>query len=284
MNIEHIFKIQEGGKTEFLEKYYFLRNKYEEYEKELNSRVKESDLKEIEVEGYCQVCGEYSKFKLDLKWGDGINVNFRERVLCPKCKLNMRMRYGVSYLIDNYIEGKKIYMYEKITSQYKAVATRIGEKNVVGSEYFGKQYESGNIINGILHEDAMNLSFEDETFDLIMSNDVFEHVADYRSALSESSRVLKTGGKMFLSIPFDIRKDETEIRAKITDGNLVNIKDPIYHGNPFDRNGSLVFTDFGWDILDITRECGFTDICMILYYDVAKGYIGSGTYYFELTK
>ena len=196
----------------------------------------------------------------------------------------MRMRYTVANLMENYLHGEKIYMYEKVTPLYREVARRVGEDNVIGSEYYGDSYKSGIFVKGIMHQDAMNLSFADETFDIIVSNDVFEHVSDYRRALSESSRVLKSGGKLLLSIPFDIRRDTTQTRAQIIDGKLVNIKKPIYHGNPVDNNGSLVFTDFGWDLLDIINNCGFSDEHMILYYDIDKGYIGTGTYYFELTK
>ncbi len=196
----------------------------------------------------------------------------------------MRMRFGVTYIIREYKKGNKVFMYEKVTSQFRAVEQAIGKSNVTGSEYIGDQYQSGDIVDGILHEDAMELSFKDETFDLLMSNDVFEHVPDYRRALIESSRVLKKGGKMFLSIPFDVNRDKTQLRAKVENGKLIYCQDPVYHGNPVSSDGSLVFHDFGWDFLDDVLECGYDDICMVLYYDVDNGYIGTGTYFFELTK
>ena len=41
----------------------------------------------------------------------------------------------------------------------------------------------------------------DASFDLVVSNQVFEHIADLRPVLEEISRVLKPGGRLFASFP-----------------------------------------------------------------------------------
>ena len=46
-----------------------------------------------------------------------------------------------------------------------------------------------------------NLPFDSETFDAILSFDVFEHVQSPRATLSECRRVLKPGGRVFLVFP-----------------------------------------------------------------------------------
>ena len=46
-----------------------------------------------------------------------------------------------------------------------------------------------------------NLPFKDEKFDAILGNDVFEHVQDVKQVLSESNRVLKKKGKLFVAFP-----------------------------------------------------------------------------------
>lgn len=43
---------------------------------------------------------------------------------------------------------------------------------VIGSEYLGPQYSSGEIVNGILHEDIGNLSFKSDWLDMIVSNEI----------------------------------------------------------------------------------------------------------------
>jgi SAM-dependent methyltransferase len=45
------------------------------------------------------------------------------------------------------------------------------------------------------------LPFEDEKFDLVLSHEVLEHVADDRRCLEEITRVLKPGGRLVLFVP-----------------------------------------------------------------------------------
>ncbi len=49
-------------------------------------------------------------------------------------------------------------------------------------------------------EDAMNLSFADQTFDVVFGNSVLHHL-DFRQALTEMNRVLKPGGRIAFAEP-----------------------------------------------------------------------------------
>ncbi len=46
----------------------------------------------------------------------------------------------------------------------------------------------------LINQNPYRLPFEDKTFDIVISNRVFEHVKNYSSSLSEINRVLKPGG------------------------------------------------------------------------------------------
>lgn len=50
-------------------------------------------------------------------------------------------------------------------------------------------------------EDALNLSFEDNSFDLLISVDVIEHVGRPERMVEEASRVLKPGGVALITFP-----------------------------------------------------------------------------------
>lgn len=52
--------------------------------------------------------------------------------------------------------------------------------------------------------DGSVLPFEDESFDFVMSQEVFEHIPDCHAALREVSRVMKKGAKIYLQLPFTI--------------------------------------------------------------------------------
>ncbi len=49
--------------------------------------------------------------------------------------------------------------------------------------------------------DALHLPFGAETFDVVCSNDVIEHLPDAERALSEMTRVVKTGGRIIIASP-----------------------------------------------------------------------------------
>ncbi len=49
-----------------------------------------------------------------------------------------------------------------------------------------------------IHGNACDMPFEDETFDVVMSQEFFEHVPDFETGMREQIRVLKTGGKLVI--------------------------------------------------------------------------------------
>jgi ubiquinone/menaquinone biosynthesis C-methylase UbiE len=49
--------------------------------------------------------------------------------------------------------------------------------------------------------DAHNLPFKDQTFDIVFSNCVMEHIPDFQDVLCEVSRVLKSDGTFILTVP-----------------------------------------------------------------------------------
>lgn len=49
-----------------------------------------------------------------------------------------------------------------------------------------------------VYDDACHLPFDDETFDVVMSFEFFEHVADLDAAMKEQVRVLKRGGRLVI--------------------------------------------------------------------------------------
>lgn len=80
-----------------------------------------------------------------------------------------------------------------------------------GIEYFGAG--SGTTIRGVLQErgllgdtvleyDGLHFPFSDDSFDIVLSNQVFEHVPDLNPLLSEIARVLKPGGTLICTFPY----------------------------------------------------------------------------------
>ncbi|OGJ48056.1 hypothetical protein A2344_01995 [Candidatus Peregrinibacteria bacterium RIFOXYB12_FULL_41_12] len=55
--------------------------------------------------------------------------------------------------------------------------------------------------HNVMQGDAENLSFSDESFDLVVAFDVLEHIKNDRKAVTEVYRVLKREGIFYLTVP-----------------------------------------------------------------------------------
>ncbi|UCC68947.1 MAG: class I SAM-dependent methyltransferase [Armatimonadota bacterium] len=137
------------------------------------------------------------------------------------------------------------------------------------SEYFDG-CESGEYRDGVLCQNVEGLSFADESFDLVISEDVFEHVRDYHRGLAEIRRVLKPGGYHIFSVPLGFTHP-TLARFAIKGGQEVPVLPVEHHGDPV-RGQIRVFTSFGYDLFDQLSAMGFEVSLEISRYDDERRY------------
>ena len=238
-------------------------------------------VEEFRFPAICQVCGGPSPLVVDHQFSAPGSINFRERFACPRCQLNSRQRF-VAHLVGTEVARRggrpRVYLHEQITSFYDW-AQRSLAADVVGSEYLGPDVPAGAVIDGIRHEDALALTFADGSFDVIISQEVFEHVPSIEPAIEETVRVLAPGGRLLLSVPFNRGMVDSVQRARIVDGELEHLMEPAFHGNPLSDEGSLVFYDYGWDLLDRLRAAGLTDVNIVGVWSALYGYFGDGLIY-----
>jgi SAM-dependent methyltransferase len=226
------------------------------------------------VPGYCNVCQANMYMHCDWVSTWGGTPNYRERLHCRGCGLNNRQRFTAT--LAQRLGAPPFYVYELVTPFYRWATENLAE--VTGSEYLGHDVPGGTVLQGLRHEDALNLSFADDTFGTIISCDVFEHVADIDRALTECVRVLRHDGVLLLSVPFDPDLEQTRKRAELRpDGEVVHLHEPVFHGNPLDQEkGSLTFYDHGWDLVDRMRAAGFRDVGVVAYWSQLHGHLGRG--------
>lgn len=242
--------------------------------------------------GFCCVCGAHTRFLTSFMYSisdtpDGRPMpNWREHMQCEHCGLVNRMRAALNAL-HTYAPPKTdshIYITERLTRTYQWLADRYPA--LQGSEYFGHSYQPGSIVDGIRHEDVMNLSFADGSFDRVLSFDVLEHVPDPYRAFRELFRVLKSGGTLIFSVPFSSDSSVDVVRATLEeDGKITHHLPAEYHGNPVDpEGGALCFRYFGWEMLDNLRNVGFRSVRCLAYWSEEQGYLGREQYIFIANK
>ncbi|MEA2059221.1 MAG: class I SAM-dependent methyltransferase [Thermodesulfobacteriota bacterium] len=240
--------------------------------------------------GYCYPCGKKTDFLVDYNGAypvDGVLMpNWRERLVCPVCGLNSRMRAAFHIFVMTCAPRSKARMYitEQTTPLFRRL--KIAFDNLVGSEYAGGDVSGGSCNrDGLRSEDVTALSFDNDTFEFILSFDVFEHVISYQSAFDECFRCLKPGGVLFFTVPFELHSPGNIVRAvRTTQGTIRHIMPPEYHGDPLNPDGCLCYYHFGWEILDELKTSGFSEAKALLYHSVPLGYLGGGQVVFFAVK
>jgi ubiquinone/menaquinone biosynthesis C-methylase UbiE len=208
--------------------------------------------------GECAICGFYGEFIR------GELESIRESFHCKNCHSSLRYRDQAAVIIDQFSSGEasslkglvdsgrlnNLAIYEvalrsPFAGYFQALPGYVRSYLWDDCE-LGRAYE-----NGVLCEDLTNLSFKDNTFNLVITSDVLEHIPDYERAFSEILRVLKVGGSHIFSLPTDFPMPPiSEKRTIKTDDGEVHLKSPRYHNS---GNGSdcLMYTDFGSDLPQI---------------------------------
>lgn len=74
-------------------------------------------------------------------------------------------------------------------------------KRFVGMDYDHESLVDNKTTRNKLRGDASHLPFRDETFDLVSSNMVFEHLQDPASQLKNVCRILRPGGQLVFHTP-----------------------------------------------------------------------------------
>jgi SAM-dependent methyltransferase len=115
----------------------------------------------------------------------------------------------------------------------------------------------GALRDGVRCEDLGRLTFADAPLDVVVTQDVLEHLLEPERAFREVARVLRPGGVHVLTVPLGFFP--TVVRARLgPDGEVEHLQPPDFHRNPVDPEGSLVATEWGVDLVDLIERVAGT--------------------------
>ena len=144
--------------------------------------------------------------------------------------------------------------------------------------YVGSHYRPdvplGTVVKGSRCEDLERPTFEDGSFDIIVSSDVLEHIIDVDTAHAQIARVLASDGIHVWTAP--LHHDVAISRPRVTRAStgLEHVLPAEYHGDPVSPAGALVTFDWGKDLPDRVSAASGMWTSVLLIDNRAHGLLG----------
>ncbi len=199
--------------------------------------------------GYCPICECEVNF---VRVGEISRYDY----LCPKCFSQPRHRAIVNAINKFLPNITFLDVHESSPGGPSADYLKKTCPRYSSSQYFSK-VKSGETVMvdevEVLCQNIECMTFEDESFDVFITQDVLEHVLNPQKAFAEIGRVLKKGGVHIFTIPWygEYAKSKQRVAIKETD-EVEYLCEPMYHG-PSDK-GYLVTHDYGMDIVKMIYD------------------------------
>ena len=196
----------------------------------------------LEVDGLCTTCDQVTQFRSEYDW-------LRDHFKCGKCGSIPRER-ALMLVIERCMPDWRERRIHESSPGGRGASVKLARAPGYGASHYFPAMPLGAVApGGIANENLERLSFPDETFDLVVTQDVMEHVFEPDHAFAEIGRVLKRGGMHVFTTPLVNKHQPSERRARLlADGSIEHLAEPEYHGNPVDPSGSLVTFHWGYDV------------------------------------
>ena len=173
------------------------------------------------------------------------------------------------------LASRDIYLVEYFSGFAGWLQLHVGSERLTCSEFL-EGVDSN--LDDVVHQDLCALTYADQAFDLLLCNELFEHVYDLNLAFQESARVLRPGGRLVATFPMAFGQQESIVKAQRNgqSGELELFGVAETHGDPLrPEQGSLVYQIPGWAMLDDLRAAGFADVMLHLVTSWKWGVLGS---------
>lgn len=221
---------------------------YIQWQRPLPSQSFKGDLP-FSMDGFDPVCSKMDSFESNSAW-------FRDNFKSKHCNTQPRERalaFVLANLLPQFRQATKVHESSPNSFGLSAKLKELfGKDMYVSSQYsFTKNCgKAANARNDIALDLENQHCIKNETFDIIITQDVFEHIYDTDKAFREIGRTLKPGGFHVFTVPLTSKQFGTFRAAQKTDTGSVKLyAPPEIHGNPMGKGGSLLTMQWGYDII-----------------------------------
>jgi SAM-dependent methyltransferase len=197
-------------------------------------------------EGFCPICEAKAQFTANHEW-------LRDYYLCQTCGTCPRQRALVTVLnniLPNW-KGLSIHESSPCIDYYERHCFGYSKSFFYQDVPLGQYHVSGNRC-----ENLECLTFDDESFDIFITQDVMEHVFNPDLVVKEVMRVLTFGGLYIFTAPKHKNIIYSYPRSLLREGQIINLREPMFHDDPIDPDGCLVTWDYGADFEDLLKRWG----------------------------
>jgi SAM-dependent methyltransferase len=188
--------------------------------------------------GYCHCCRKQVFFSI---YGDWL----RDQYICDSCTSLPRQRH-IQYVLDHHFPGwENLTIHESSPSNnfLSNFASNYSKSQYLPDIPYGQMLEDGT-----RSENLESLTFESNSIDILVTQDVFEHIFSPDIAAKEIARVLAPGGIHIFTAPKYENVAQSHPRfSKDENGIITHLFPPEYHGNPVGDGKALVTWYFGDD-------------------------------------
>jgi len=195
--------------------------------------------------GYCYTCDSPVTFFAQGEW-------LRDQYVCSRCSSIPRER-ALMYCIEKFFPRWRQLTVHESSPAGRGASAKLQQccQNYIGTQYFPGFAFGAVHPSGWRNEDLEQQRFSDQSFDLVVTQDVMEHIFQPDKAFAEIARTLKPGGAHIFTVPLINKNDKSELWARQDQGgNLTFLHEPEYHGSPINTKSVPVTMHWGYDICD----------------------------------
>ncbi|MDD3242506.1 MAG: glycoside hydrolase family 99-like domain-containing protein [Eubacteriales bacterium] len=206
-------------------------------------------LNQIVTKDPCAVCGAHEGFVLEM------GATLKREAKCANCGAALRSSDLLGALSASFCGSIKPIgeVWEQLADRVivnAAAAGAVHDALKALPHYHCFEYmdgvQPGQYENGVQCNDLQALTFPDAFCDILITEDVLEHVQNVNAALGEIKRVLKPGGLFLFTVPL---QESQPTKARPADH-------PYHHVDPLRPQGIPVLWDWGSDLPQILAEHG----------------------------